>query len=274
MLILIMINLRLTDKKISVLITVYNNEKYIGKCIESLKNQTYKNWEAIIVDDGSTDDTPKILKKECRDKRFRVITFNKNKGRVAAYNYAFLKCKGHYIAVLDSDDIASKNRFKEQINFLNKNKTAKIVASWAYLIDRNSKKIRKMTGPIDKEKIKDKLMLFNFIPHSTLIYCRDYAKKFKILPLNYKYAIDNELYLKFLRRTDIFVIPKFLGKIRYLTNSITHSKNNKLTVINDDLKSLKYVNKYFNLSISKKFFLLFKKLQLKLKLTLYKYKFV
>ena len=131
-----------------------------------------------------------------------------------------------------------------------------------------------MTGPTENDKIKEELMTFNFIPHSTLIYCRDYAKKFKILPLNYKYAIDNELYLKFLRRTDIFVIPKFLGKIRYLTNSITHSKNNKLTVINDDLKSLKYVNKYFNLSISKKFFLLFKKLQLKFKLILYKYKFV
>ena len=65
-----MINLRITDKKISVLITVYNNEKYIGKCIESLKNQTYKNWEAVIVDDGSTDDTPKILKKNVKTKDF------------------------------------------------------------------------------------------------------------------------------------------------------------------------------------------------------------
>ena len=55
----------------------------------------------------------------------------------------FLKCKGHYIAILDSDDIASKNRFEQQINFLNKNKKQKIVVSWAYLIDRNSKKLEK-----------------------------------------------------------------------------------------------------------------------------------
>ena len=63
-------------------------------------------------------------------------------------------------------------------------------------------------------------------------------------------------YILNLRHTDIFVIPKFLGKIRYLTISITHSKNNKLAIINDDLKSLKYVNKYFNLSISKSFFII------------------
>ncbi len=267
-------NINLKNGKISVLITVYNNEKYVEKCIQSLKKQTYKNWEAVIVDDGSIDNTPKILKKICRDKRFKIITFKKNKGRVAAYNYGASKCKGQYIAILDSDDIALKNRFEQQIKFFNQNKEAKIVASWAYLIDRNSKIIREMTGPTEKRKIKEKLLLFNFIPHSTVIYCRNYAKKFKILPLNFKYAIDNELYLKFLRHTDIFVISKFLGKIRYLTNSITHSKNNKLTVINDDLKSLNYVKTYFSLNNKKKFYLFLKKMQLILKLIFYKLNFV
>ena len=56
-------NINFKNGKISVLITVYNNEKYVEKCIQSLKKQTYKNWEAVIVDDGSIDNTPKILKK-------------------------------------------------------------------------------------------------------------------------------------------------------------------------------------------------------------------
>ena len=265
-----MINFKEKEKKISVLITVYNNEKYIEKCIQSLKSQSYKNWEAVIIDDGSNDNTPKILKKICRDKRFLVKTFKNNKGRVPAYNYGVTKCKGDYVAILDSDDIASKDRFKHQINFLKLNKKAKIVASWAYLIDHNSKKIREMKGPTETSKIKETLMYFNFIPHSTVMYCKNFAKKKGILPLNFKYAIDVELYLKFLRYTDIFIIPKYLGKIRYLRNSITHSINNRSMVIKDDLLSLDYVNKYFNLNTKKKIIILFKKINLILRLFFYK----
>tara|TARA_B100000963_G_scaffold361716_1_gene398920 strand:- start:6481 stop:7290 length:810 start_codon:yes stop_codon:yes gene_type:complete len=266
-------NINLKNGKISVLITVYNNEKYVEKCIQSLKKQTYKNWEAVIVDDGSIDNTSKILKKICRDKKFKIITFKKNKGRVAAYNYGASKCKGQYIAILDSDDIASKNRFEQQIKFFNQNKEAKIVVSWAYLVDRNSKIIREMIGPTENDKIKEELMTFNFIPHSTLMYNRRFAKKLKIIPLRFKYAIDNELYLKFLKHTDIFVIPKFLGKIRYLSNSITHSKNNKFIVVGDDLKSLQFVKKNFKLSIKKKFFLLLKTVRLIFKLIIFKLDF-
>jgi len=274
MLILIMNNFSLKNKKISALITVYNNEKYIIKCLESLKNQTYKNWEAVIVDDGSIDKTSKILKKNCHDKRFKVITLKKNIGRVAAYNYGISKCKGYYIAVLDSDDIAAKNRFKEQISFFKKNKEARIVASWAYLIDKNSKKMREMKGPTQKEKIRETLLFFNFIPHSTVMYCKNYAKKKRVFPLNFKYAIDVELYLKFLRHTDIFIIPKFLGKIRYLRNSITHSTKNRMMVTRDDLISLDYVNKYFNLNFKKKIILFLNKIKLIIRLIYYKFRFI
>ena len=261
-----MIKLRSSKKKISVLITVFNGEDYIKKCLVSLKNQTYKNWEAIIIDDKSTDNTLKIIKKCFTDKRFKLIALKKNIGRIRAVNYGLTKCSGDYIAILDSDDIANKNRLKKQIEFFKKNKQAKIVASFAHKIDKKGKIIGKFIGPTNIQEIKNTLMTFNFIPHSTIMYCQKYARKIKAIPYKFKYAIDYELYIKFLRYTDVYVIPEILGSIRFLENSITNLRKNKLMVIRDDLICLKYTKKYFKFDFRNKINFLLRKNKLNIKL--------
>ena len=265
-----MIKLRSSKKKISVLITVFNGEDYIKKCLVSLKNQTYKNWEAIIIDDKSTDNTLKIIKNNFKDKRFKITALKKNIGRIKAANYGLTKCKGDYIAILDSDDISHKNRFKKQIAFFEKNKKANIVVSWAHQIDKNGKIIGKFIGPVNPKIVKKQILFFNFIPHSTLMYCRKFAKKIKAIPYRFRYAIDYELYLKFLRHTDIYVIPEFLGNIRFLKNSITNAKKNRIMVVKDDLICLDYVKKHFDLNFKKKFIFLVRKIKLSIKLIIYK----
>ena len=92
-------------RKISVIIPVYNVEKYIGRALDSLLAQTYKNWEAILVDDGSTDDSANIAQCYCdKDKRF-IIVRQENQGQAAARNNALNMVRGDYVMYLDPDDM-------------------------------------------------------------------------------------------------------------------------------------------------------------------------
>lgn len=251
--------------KVSVIITVYNNEKYIFSCLNSLKKQSYKNWEAIVVDDKSTDKTAEILKKKFKSKKFKLVFLKKKLGRVKAINLAIDKSSGDLIAILDSDDIFYKNKLSKQINFFKKNKKAKLVASWAHQIDYKNKIIGKYIGPKDIHKVKKKLLYLNFIPHSTLMFYKKYALKIGAIPYKFKYAIDYELYLKFLKHTHIYIIPKFLSSVRFLKNSITNKKENLKMVLQDDLNCLNYVKKNFNLSLEEKIISIYYRIKINIK---------
>jgi glycosyltransferase involved in cell wall biosynthesis len=101
---------------VSIITPSYNSEKFIGKTIESVLAQTYQNWEMVIVDDKSTDNSLDIIKNYSeKDHRIRLIKLNKNAGVANARNKAILECKGDYIAFLDSDDLWSPNKLELQI---------------------------------------------------------------------------------------------------------------------------------------------------------------
>ena len=97
--------------------TVYNTERYLAKSINSILNQKFKNFELIIVDDFSTDESGKILKK-FKNKRIKKFFLKKHIGRTPALNFGLKKCKGEFIAILDSDDISLRNRlFSQAISY-------------------------------------------------------------------------------------------------------------------------------------------------------------
>ena len=90
----------------SVIIPVYNTEKYLGKCLDSLLNQSYSNFEALIVNDGSTDASEEVIKQYLNDSRITLIS-QENKGLGGARNTGILAAKGEYLVFLDSDDYLS-----------------------------------------------------------------------------------------------------------------------------------------------------------------------
>jgi glycosyltransferase involved in cell wall biosynthesis len=117
---------------ISVIITAYNSEKFIEETIGSVLNQTYKSIEIIIVDDGSTDKTGEALKKFSEiDARIRVFSLHHSGSPAVVRNTGIADAKGEYIAFLDGDDVWEKNKLKEQVNILGKNKEAVLVYSAA-----------------------------------------------------------------------------------------------------------------------------------------------
>jgi len=139
---------------ISVIMPVYNAEKYLDEAIQSILNQTYKDFEFIIINDGSKDKSLEIIEKyKNEDERILLIS-RENKGLVESLNEGIEKSKGKYIARMDSDDISLPNRFEEQINLLTQNINIDVVGCFYQLIDEYSKvKGDIVKVPVTKEDI-------------------------------------------------------------------------------------------------------------------------
>ncbi|OUQ02420.1 hypothetical protein B5E92_14680 [Erysipelatoclostridium sp. An15] len=121
------------DDLLSIIIPAYNIEPYIGRCLESLIIQTYKNLEIIVVDDGSTDNTLSIIKEYCnKDNRINVI-HKKNEGVSVARLIGMKKASGEYIGFVDGDDIVEKDMFEFLIN--NAKKYGTDISHCGYVMD-------------------------------------------------------------------------------------------------------------------------------------------
>lgn len=125
---------------ISIIIPTYNRYNYLGETLDSVLAQTYKNWECIVVDDGSIDYTQELVDFYAdKDSRFQFLNRPDNLPKGANYcrNYGFKNCKGKYIQWLDSDDIILQNKLEEQIRVLKKNDASLITCKWGKILDRN-----------------------------------------------------------------------------------------------------------------------------------------
>ncbi len=117
--------------KISVLMPAYNSDKFIAEAIESILNQTFNDFECIIINDGSTDNTADIVKKYAKqDKRIKFINNKKNQGLIAVLNQGLDLCRGEYIARMDSDDISRPERFAKQVTYLDTHPDVAVVGGW------------------------------------------------------------------------------------------------------------------------------------------------
>ncbi len=124
---------------VSVVMCVYNDEKYLEKSIESILNQTFGNFEFIIVNDGSSDKTPEILNSYAQ-KDSRIKVFHKeNSGTTASANFGIGKARGKYIARIDSDDISYPNRLQKEVETLENNPSVGLVGGGSHLINSDGK---------------------------------------------------------------------------------------------------------------------------------------
>lgn len=109
------------DKKVSIIVPVYNVEKFIIETVESVRSQTYQNWELLLVLDGCTDRTEEVLARYCdavTDPRIRILHQPHNQGAAAARNRGVREATGRYIAYLDSDDLWEKDKLQKQLAFM------------------------------------------------------------------------------------------------------------------------------------------------------------
>ncbi|MDT0647438.1 glycosyltransferase family 2 protein [Zunongwangia sp. F260] len=154
------------ESLVSVCIPVYNREKFIKNAIESVLNQTYQNFEIIVVDDGSKDDSIFIVE-SFSDERIKLFKNKVNKGVVFTRNRYLEEASGDYIAILDSDDFWLPTKLEKQINFLNENPEYGICGTWAIRKSINGECIWKY--PISDEEIRARLLWGSSMVHSSMV---------------------------------------------------------------------------------------------------------
>lgn len=184
--------------RISVVMSVYNGMPYLKDSVESILKQSYKNFEFIIVDDSSTDDTYAYLT-TIQDKRIKLVKNNKNLGLSASLNRALKISKGTYIARMDADDISDPQRLSKQISFLTSNKSIDLCGTFAALIDKNGTKVGKLHYPQKPGEIKRKIVLYNPIIHPSLMAREAVFKKLKGYDEEFDGAEDYELLMRGLK---------------------------------------------------------------------------
>lgn len=179
---------------ISVLLPVYNAEGFIAKSIESILDQSYKNFELIIINDGSTDKSLKICE-EFKQKDDRIILLSKqNEGLTKALNFGIQHSSGYYIARQDADDISLRNRFQTQIKFI-KNNNLIMCGTNCEIIKKNKKKIN-WSIEFSHEKIIKKLEYSNCFVHSSIIFKKEFAKQVNFYDESLRFAQDYDLWWK------------------------------------------------------------------------------
>ena len=215
------------ENKVSIIIPVYNAEKFIGKTIESVLNQTYKNWEMLIFNDKSKDNSLKIIKKYSeKDERIKVVDSKENVGVVTARNKLIEIATGEFIAFLDADDYWKQNKLEKQIKFMRKN-NALISCTEYTRVTEDEKEINDI---IIKEIITYEDMLKNnYLGCLTVVYNANKLGKryFKERKKNEDYV----LWLEIVKETKIiFGLKENLAFYRVLNNS---RSSNKIKVAKD-----------------------------------------
>lgn len=206
---------------VSVVMSVYNSEKYLKEAIESILNQTYTNFEFIIVNDGSTDSSLDIIQEYMKKDERIVLISRDNKGLPYSLNEGIEKAKGRYIARMDADDISLSTRFEEQIKFMEENPEIGVCGTWTEIFGENiNTKI--MKHPIAHDEMKVRLLFSVCFAHPTVMIRKEVLDKSKLkYNLDYVNAQDYELWSRISEVTTMANLPKILLKYRISENSIT-----------------------------------------------------
>lgn len=210
--------------KVSVLMPAYNSEKYVGAAIESILNQTFADFEFIIINDGSTDGTPEIINKYARaDKRIRFIDNKKNQGIIAVLNNGLDLCRGEYIARMDSDDISLPERLKKQVKYMNAHPECGACGTWIRKFGTKTK--GKVIKYPDNAKLLDFVIHGNLVANPSSMVRRTVivANKIKYNP-QYKYAEDYGFWIDVVKHNEIHNLQDVLLNYRWYDNnvSVTH----------------------------------------------------
>lgn len=207
---------------VSIITPCYNSAKYIAQSIYSVINQSYSNWELLIIDDGSTDDTISIVKKiALSDSRIHLIQLTKNQGSGVARDAALNLAKGSYIAFLDADDVWKPNKLEKQLTFMKENNLP-LTFSFYELIDEVSNSLSVIvTSP--KMITYKQLFFCNWVGNLTGIYSVDFFGKVPISSI--KKRQDWILWLTLVKKAgSITPTPLNLAYYRVRKDSLSASK--------------------------------------------------
>ncbi|MFH0937300.1 MAG: glycosyltransferase family 2 protein [Candidatus Daviesbacteria bacterium] len=210
---------------VSVIMPIFNGSFYMEKAINSILAQTYQNFELLIVDDASTDNTWEILKKYKKNypKKIKLFHLKKNSGAFTAANQAYAKAKGDYIAPMDCDDISSSTRLAKEVAYLTLHPKVILVGSFAKIINSNDQVTGYKRYEVTHKKIYRQFAQINPIVHPSCMIRKDCLKKRSFLYYT-EYGVNSDYYTLF----SLLPLGKFANIPEYLLSYRVHDKNSSL----------------------------------------------
>jgi hypothetical protein len=204
--------------------SVFNGEEFLSETIDSVLNQSFRDFEFVIVDDGSTDATADILSKYVpRDGRIRVLR-NGKKGRAASLNLGISLATGKYVANTDADDLAMPGRLEEQVAFMERNPEVGVLGGSFELITDSGGVIDIIRHPLDDSQIRSAILRYNPICHSSVILRKDIVLALGGYRSIFVPSEDYDLWLRMSERSRLANLHNVLVRYRIHGNQLSVRK--------------------------------------------------
>lgn len=205
---------------VTVLMPVYNGGAYISQAIDSVLSQTFHNFEFLIIDDGSTDNSIAVSS-SYPDGRIRILKNDKNLGISKALNIGIQNARGKYIARMDCDDVNAAERFYKQVLFMEQHPEIGVCGCWVNAIDEMGKG-HLWRFPIEPEQIKCQLLFCNTMAHPSVMLRRDTLEKTGIYyDALFQYAQDYKLWVELAKKIVLANIPEVLVAYRLHSHQLS-----------------------------------------------------
>ncbi len=227
--------------KVSVLLATFNRGQLINRAIESVREQNFKDWELVVADDGSTDETPQIVEAwQKKEPRIVYVRNAVNQGISKNYNSGFREMKGEYIAMIDDDDPwIGRNKLQKQMDFLDKNPDYVGCGGGVIVVDSQGKELYRYLKPETDEAIRSRMLFSNPMANSTTLFRRSAAEKVGWYDEMSRYAGDRDFWLKMGKIGKLYNFPEYFS---YYT---MHGVNTSIAKLRPHLKaSLTYMRRY------------------------------
>lgn len=223
--------------KVSVVMPLFKGDKYLVEALDSILNQTFSDFEFLIICDDPTDETCEILDKYMQeDARIRVHINQNREGLVNSLNVGIALAKGEYIARMDADDISLPDRLRKQVNFLDKNTDISILGTDVFFITRKGKVYRDIShlGVPTNPKVIQWILLFeNCVIHPTVMFRKVMCDRTGVYSIDYENCEDYEFWLRSIQIVKIANLPDKLLLLR------KHGKN--ISILNENLGKAKAI---------------------------------
>lgn len=231
--------------QVTVIMSTYNDEKYISRAISSVITQSFKNLEFIILSDASSDKTDSIIAKyRKKDKRIRSYKNSIRKGITSNIKTLIELSKADLIARIDGDDFwLNENKLQEQYNLFNNDRNLGMVGTWAKVIGKNNEKLYELKYSTSDKEIRRKILFENSFITSSVMFRKPSHEDINSINLLNKYADDYNLWLLIGIKSTFANIPKIHTAYRVNPQGISQSKYYEQ--INDTIKTIKYYKAYY-----------------------------
>jgi len=208
---------------VSICVTSYNHRSFIRATVESARQQTFRDWEMILIDDGSTDGTLEALA-DLQDERIKIHAFATNKTRCVALNQCLEQAKGDYIAILNSDDLWHPEKLEKQVTLLDKREDIGAVFSWVELINESDTSLgigQHLSQPNQGAKPWLQRLLTGGVPfcHPSVLIRREIFQQVGYYDERLTQLLDLDLWIRICENSEIWILPEVLTYERKMTDN-------------------------------------------------------